>query len=154
MMIAADMIAPDQPLVLAADDALIAPTGRIFFTGRELACEMTGQCRLDPRFARQLIALALEWKGSLPVTSCCRSTIYNRQVGGHLQSLHVFDEPNHGALGACAIDIATPSAADAWLLARIAIGLRFSVGVPAGRFLHVDYRAGLGMLPAIFGYGK
>jgi uncharacterized protein YcbK (DUF882 family) len=127
-------------------------TGAALFTHRELACRSTGVVTLHPGFAEELVRLRVAWDRPMAVTSCCRSAAHNRTVGGHPRSLHVYDKPAHGLLGTAAIDIAMTDGARAWELARLAMTLGWSVGVPKSGFLHLDRRDFAGLPRGLFGY--
>jgi len=125
----------------------------ILFTDAELACKGTGVVKLAPGFPELLAMLRMRWGRPMVVTSCCRSAAYNAKVGGHPNSLHVYDNPVHPTGGTCAIDIAVADVVEARALGKLALDEGWSVGVPKGRFLHFDRRDLAGLPPGLFGYG-
>jgi hypothetical protein len=131
-----------------------APDGRILIPSSDLACPCCGGLTLAPGFADHLTALCLAWDKPVSVNSCCRCSKRNINVGGHARSLHVFDTPHWPTRGTCAIDLKTTNAQEAMKLMLCAADLGWSVGVPAGRFIHLDRREIGGLKPsALFGYG-
>lgn len=127
--------------------------GRTLFTHEELACPWTGRVVLDPAFEQALVDLRATFGRPMVVTSCCRSEGYNASLDNASPvSLHVWDQPNRGATGTCAIDVVRRDGAYARELAKVAFGQGWTVGV--GRtFMHLDYRRALGEVPVLFGYG-
>ena len=85
------------------------------------------------------------------VTSGCRSAIYNAQIKGHPNSLHVYDKPSHGAMGTSAIDIKRPGGGDLSHLCHMALLWGWSIGI-AKTFIHLDRRRDLGLEVRIFTY--
>lgn len=131
-------------------------TGAIpFFSESELKCKGSGELALDPRFAAALSFLRASWGKPLIPTSVCRSWAHNVEVGGHIRSLHLTDNPAHPTLGTCAADIAwrSWSRAERLAFARHAFKLGLSVGLHNG-FCHVDYRTVIGLPQAVFLYGE
>lgn len=124
----------------------------ILFTHAELADRQSGEVRLATGFAQHLAALRMTWGKPMAVTSCCRSFARNAAIGGHPNSLHVYDRPNHGLDGTAAIDIAMTDGHEARDLVALAIKQGWSVGVPKARFIHLDRRDLANLPPAIFGY--
>jgi len=136
-----------------AQTSLLGPDGRVLFAHHELACPATGKVVLAPRFADWLIELRLMFASPMVVTSCCRSAAHNRAIGGHRRSLHVYDEPYHPTGGTAAIDIAISDGVYAWMLAKTAMALGWSVGISARAFMHLDRRSRYTDLPpAHFAY--
>jgi len=131
--------------------------GARLFARHELACRATGEGKLAGGFGGLLIELRVAWDRPMKVLSCCRSKAHNDApismggVGGHLRSLHVYDQPPHGLDGCAAIDIAVADTHAAGLLAFLAWRMGWSVGVPRG-FLHLDRRDLAGLKQALFGY--
>ena len=80
-------------------------SGRVLFSTSELACPQTGEVHLADGFAKLLQVLRLDYGHPMKVGSCCRSASHNVAIGGHPNSLHVFDNPNRALKGAAAIDI-------------------------------------------------
>jgi hypothetical protein len=127
--------------------------GKTYFTDEELACPLTGEVRLDPDFAIHLLELRLKYARPMSVNSCCRSIVYNKEIGGHERSLHVYDKPFHNVRGTAAIDIRWPSSTfDQVDLLRLALEMGWSAGV-ARSFLHLDRRDIAGLPQTPFGYG-
>jgi len=118
----------------------IIDNGNILFTPEELYCKGSGDGVLAKGFSSHLKNLRLSYGRPMFVTSCCRSAKYNKDIGGHPRSLHVYDDPAHPTGGTCAIDIKRP--ADGVLLHRLislATGQGWSVGI-ADSFIHLDRR--------------
>ena len=85
------------------------------------------------------------------VNSCCRSRDHNKAVGGHPNSLHMYDAPSRPE-GAAAIDVAFANGADKMELAVLAWDSGWSIGF-ARTFLHLDRRTEvLGRDKTIFTY--
>lgn len=123
-----------------------------YFKNSELACKSTGVVKLDSAFRDNLIWLREQYNKPMIVNSCCRSAAYNKQVGGHPNSLHVYDTPHHGTKGTAAIDIHMPSGVDKAELIKLALAHGWSVGV-AKTYLHLDTRTDSAGLPqAVFPY--
>lgn len=114
--------------------------GNILFTAQELKCKGSGSLRLAIGFAEHLIELREAFGQSMRVLSCCRSTNYNKKVGGALKSFHIYDDPNLPAKGTCAIDIATPNIREKERLFHLAKSKGWSIGVYKN-FLHLDRRS-------------
>ena len=126
---------------------------QVLFSDDELRCKGTAKLRLDSRFEEALRSLRLLLDEPMKVNSCCRASSYNGQIGGHLKSLHICDDPQHpGQQGTMAIDIAVPSDIYRGKLARLALSTGWSVGVYQD-FLHLDRRVALSLPPVLF-YGK
>lgn len=112
-----------------------------YFTDDELRCKGSRMLKLAYGFRDKLNQLRFAWGRPLSINSCCRSTAYNKSVGGAPKSFHLFDAAN-GVDGTCAADISTVgwSGADRHKFAQLAMGMGWSIGV-AKTFLHVDRRA-------------
>lgn len=124
--------------------------GEIFFSAQELKCKGSGGLKLAIGFAANLIELREAFGQSMRVLSCCRSTHYNKKVGGALRSFHIYDDPNLPAKGTCAIDIATPNVIEKDRLFHLAKSKGWSIGVYKN-FLHLDRRSDyLDVKPVIF----
>lgn len=130
---------------------LIGADGRVLFTFNELKCQGTSVVRLARGFARALIELRQDLGLPMRVNSCCRSRDHNRVVGGHPNSLHVYDHPHHPTGGTCAIDIHCPDNEYAWKLARLAMERGWSVG-RGKTFVHLDRRRDFGLTDGFFTY--
>lgn len=128
-------------------------SGDILFARDELKCPVTGEVKLEPSFAHVLVEVRLKFGVAMSVTSCCRSKAYNEQIGGHPNSLHVWDEPHHAVGGTCAIDIAIPNSSYRYGLLRAAQWWGMSVGIGSS-FVHLDYRRAAGLEAAAFVYGR
>lgn len=127
-------------------------TGAVLFTHKELACKASGIVKLADGFADRLVMLRLAFGRPMFVTSCCRSALHNRNVGGHPKSLHVL-EGNHGLNGTAAIDIRVRDGVEARALTKLALSDGWSVGIPSSGFVHLDRRDLAGLPPSVFGYG-
>ncbi|MDP3533732.1 MAG: D-Ala-D-Ala carboxypeptidase family metallohydrolase [Alphaproteobacteria bacterium] len=124
--------------------------GAILFSAQELKCKGSGGIRLARGFAEHLIDLREAFGQPMRVLSCCRSTNYNKKVGGALKSFHIYDDPNLPANGTCAIDIATPNIIEKDRLFHLAKSKGWSIGVYKN-FLHLDRRSDyLDVNPLIF----
>ena len=119
-------------------------TGDMLFSMRELECKLSRTVKLDRRFQNALVKLRVAFDRPMSVNSCCRSWEHNKAEGGHIRSLHVYDEPFHDTRGAMAIDIRTPNSKYAYELCFLAMRHEWAVGYNAG-FLHLDRRVDLGM---------
>lgn len=133
-------------------DLLDPSTGAVLFSHKELACKQSGVVQLADGFMAKLVMLRLAFGRPMFVTSCCRSALHNRNVGGHPKSLHVL-EGNHGLNGTAAIDIRVRDGVEARSLVKLALQEGWSVGVPSAGFIHLDRRDLAGLPSAIFGYG-
>jgi len=130
---------------------ITSPTGQVYFARDELASPDTGEVRLASGFADALEALRAALGKPMIVTSCCRSTAHNRDVGGHSRSLHIYDDPHHGLGGCAAIDIAVTDSRYRAELVRLALTTGWSVGVGDG-FVHLDRRDLAGLPEVLFTY--
>jgi hypothetical protein len=122
-----------------------------YFSHKELACRSTGIVKLADGFLERLIQLREEYNRPMKVNSCCRSASYNRYVGGHPRSLHVYDYPAHETEGTCAIDIKMHTGFDKGELVNVAWRLGWSVGVHKS-FIHLDQRGLIGKTQTLFTY--
>ena len=122
-----------------------------YFPRDELADPVTGEIRLDYRFAVQYPFLRHCWGEPLLSNSVCRSAEHNE--GGHPRSLHLMENPVHPTEGTMAADVAWHD----WvterkkLFARMAWVLGWSVGLNPD-FCHVDRRADIGLSATVFVY--
>ncbi|MDP1724835.1 MAG: D-Ala-D-Ala carboxypeptidase family metallohydrolase [Alphaproteobacteria bacterium] len=124
--------------------------GDILFSAQELKCKGSGGIRLARGFADYLIELREAFAQSMRVLSCCRSTHYNKKVGGALRSFHIYDDLDLPANGTCAIDIATPNPVEKKRLFYLAKSKGWSIGVYKN-FLHLDRRSDYLLIkPVIF----
>jgi hypothetical protein len=124
--------------------------GDILFSAQELKCKGSGGLKLARGFANHLIELRESFGQSMNVLSCCRSTNYNKKVGGASKSFHIYDDSHLPAKGTCAIDIATPNVVEKDRLFRLAKSMGWSIGVYKN-FLHLDRRSDyLNVKPIIF----
>lgn len=122
------------------------------FTREELACRTTGGLVLAEGFAEKLLELRTTFNKPMPVTSCCRSSDYNKKIGGSLNSFHIYDSARYGFIGTCAIDIAIKDPTDKGDLMTMAWQLGWSIGVHKN-FLHLDRRIDYTELKqTMFGY--
>lgn len=125
-----------------------------FFQISELKCRC-GKCgtpEFHPTFVEGLDFLRKALHRPMQITSGARCAAYNKQVGGHPRSLHVWDEPQHeGQLGCMAVDVAFPANGYRGDLFALAWKLGFSIGWGRG-FLHLDRRQLLGLATTTFDY--
>lgn len=124
--------------------------GTVYFSEQELNCNGSGMYRLAPGFAEKLLALRLAWGKPMKITSACRSTEYNKQVGGSPNSWHICDHPDRD--GSCAVDVWIQDSAEKMKFMQLAAYLGFSVGVPKSNFIHIDRRSDYGEKQLVFGY--
>ena len=125
-----------------------------YFTHGELACHKTHKIKLAEGFGDKLVALRKEYGLIMPVTSGCRSKEYNRSIGGHYRSLHVYDEPHHQTGGCCAVDVRMEDGVVKGHLVATAWKMGWSIGVH-GNFVHLDMRSDYTDLPqAFFTYNR
>ena len=123
-----------------------------YFTIDELACRSSGGLVLADGFAEKLLQLRTHFNKPMPVTSCCRSSEYNRKIGGTPNSFHIYDAPRHGFIGTCAIDVTIKDPTDKGDLMSLAWNLGWSIGFHK-QFLHLDRRVDYTELQqAVFGY--
>jgi len=119
-----------------------------YFTENELKCKGSGGFKLAHGFAEAIDNLRAAWNKPLVVNSCCRSAQYNKKVGGHQKSLHVYDKPARDTGGTCAIDFREHSEE----FRRLAWDMGFSLGL-GNNFTHCDTRKEvLGMPQVKFHY--
>jgi hypothetical protein len=127
-----------------------------YFTYDEMACDHCGGAKLHPGFGEELDALREEFNRPMAVTSFCRCKVHNTNIGGHPESLHIFDLPAHalkGQKGTLAVDIATPDGEYRGALFALAWRRGWSIGWNAKkRFLHLDRRDFIGMPQTSFDY--
>ncbi len=110
------------------------------FTYGELACPATSKIILAQGFADRLVDLRKEFNRQMLVTSACRSKEYNRKIGGHYRSLHVYDLPSHPTGGCCAVDIKMVNGSTKGDLISLAWQSGWSIGIHRD-FLHLDRRS-------------
>ncbi len=126
-----------------------------YFTEKELACQGSGVILLDDRFAARLPALRAECGFPLIPTSVCRTPEHNEDVGGHLRSLHLTENPVHPTDGCMAADIYWElwSKEKKLKFAQLAWCLNWSVGLH-DIFIHIDRRKDIKLQQAVFVYGS
>lgn len=110
-----------------------------FFTFKELRCKESGIVSLAPNFATKLDILRATFGQPMIVNSCCRSLAYNKKIGGHVNSAHVFNHPARSFEGSYAIDIHALGGKYKADLVSNALLLGWSVGV-ADTYIHLDRR--------------
>jgi len=133
---------------------LKGPDGKVLFTHAELACKHCGNGILAPGFGDALVRLRTAFGQTMQINSACRCAFHNGNVGGHPKSLHVYDKPQHGTGGTCAVDVAMPDGRYGWLLLQTAMRLGWAVGINFKRnFIHLDRRMDYGIGTAtLFSY--
>lgn len=124
-----------------------------YFSEKELECRGSEEMYLAPGFLGMLVHLRTVWKEPMIVNSCCRSSEYNKAIGGHPKSLHLTDNTDRSIIGTMAIDISTADMKDhdIEVLHALAGDLGWSVG-RADTFIHLDARILLGRSRADFTY--
>ena len=125
------------------------------FTTAELACRCgCGLATFHDGFLVALESLRRAFDEPMSITSACRCTAHNEQIGGHPNSLHVGDREQHpGQKGALAVDVATPNGAYRGRLFATAWRLGWSIGWNARKgFLHLDRRIAVGLAQNSFDY--
>lgn len=129
---------------------MISFNGRVYFTESELRCKKTHVVKLGDGFAEQLLALRLVWNKPMHVTSACRSSEHNADVGGATRSYHIYDDDRGGCR---AIDLAV-APGDRKALTQLALSMGWAVGIPSNSrgFIHLDRRIDVGEEPNVFGY--
>lgn len=127
---------------------MISHEGKVLFTEAELRCRGSGQLKLLPGFAEALKDLRVAFDEPMKPISCCRSTDHNKASKGASNSFHICDNARGGA---CAIDVATPSAAYRTKLVKLALERGWSVGVKA-TMVHLDMRTLIGHPQVVFVY--
>jgi len=117
-----------------------------YFTDEELKCPHTGIVKLHPGFLEALNDLRIAFNKPMIVNSCCRSKEHNNIIGGHVRSLHVYDEPFHPINGCMAVDISTRgwSFKELSTFIELAENKGWSVGI-AKTFVHIDRRVDIGI---------
>jgi len=122
-----------------------------YFSDDELKDRLTGQIKLQAGFGEALDNLRTKLGQPMAVTSCCRSTEHNKNVGGHPTSLHLMDNPKWKT-ATLAIDIAIPNNPYRAQLVQIALNDGWSVGVGSS-FVHLDIRTEvLGLQQLLYWY--
>lgn len=119
----------------------------INFTPDEMMCKKSGGFKFHPEFALKLQLTRTACAFPFIVTSCCRSKEYNASLkNSSPKSLHVFDEPNRGAQGTCAIDLKITDSVRRAELLKIGLMYGFSFYYIGGNpnFIHLDLRTDLG----------
>lgn len=117
------------------------------FTPNELRCKRTGGYQFHPEFAKKLQLLRIACDFPIRPTSCCRSSAYNASLrNSSSKSLHVYDKPNRGAKGTCAIDIKETNSVRRAKLLKEALNLGFSFYYihKNPSLIHLDLRTDLG----------
>ncbi len=126
------------------------PAEFVNFTPDELKCPNTGGYAFHPGFPERLQQLRTMYDRPINVNSCCRSAAYNATLDNSSKnSLHVYDEPNRGAKGTCAIDVRISDSQDRHEFLKIALALGFSGYFIGGNSnnIHIDQRILLGEAP-------
>lgn len=108
------------------------------FTVEELQCPDSGIIQLCYGFDDELEALRTAYGEPMFINSACRDPEYNRRIGGHYRSLHMFENEYHGT-DTCAVDIIRPAGPELARLVKHALNLNWSVGI-ANTFIHLDQR--------------
>ena len=128
---------------------------QILFTFDELACPKARVALLANGFDYHLLRLRTAYGRAMRLTSACRSSVYNTSIGGHIRSLHVYDNSHWLGRdgGCCAVDVAIGPGPDRHDLVTLAYDLGWSVG-HASHFLHLDRRDMAGLEPSSFHYTR
>jgi len=123
-----------------------------YFTLEELGAEKKNQ--FHPGFIKHLDSLREAVGRPFVITSGARSAKYNKEIGGALSSLHIWDKPmRQGQRGCMAVDVAVTTPSFKVEVAMIALPLGWSVGVnDKKRFIHLDRRVDIGAKQALFSY--
>lgn len=124
------------------------------FYADEFWCKHCRQMKFHPGFIETLQMVRTQLALPMHPTSGCRCSFWNKEIGGHEHSLHIFDIPQHpGQQGTLAVDIATVDGFYRGMLFDIAWGHGFSIGWNAKRgFLHLDLRTLIGLPKTSFDY--
>lgn len=110
-----------------------------YFTDLELQSPDTLEYRLAPGFGERLDILREAYGSPIIINSGARSYNYNKLIGGHPKSLHVYDTPYHPTGGCCAVDIHMKDSVSRGKLLKDAYDLGFSLGIDTN-FIHIDDR--------------
>lgn len=126
-----------------------------YFSNAELADKETGIVKLAFGFGDRIDSLREAWEKPLLVNSCCRTADRNKRIGGHPQSLHVYDYPFHRTGGSCAIDFSLMKTNEEMeQFKQLALDMGFSVG-DERNCIHIDDRTRvIGLPQKRFFYGK
>lgn len=119
----------------------------INFTPDELACKASGGYAFHPEFALKLQLLRSACGFPFIPTSCCRSQAHNNSLNNSSpKSLHIFDVPQRGALGTCAIDLRITDSRQRAEFLKNALMYGFSLYYIRGNpnNIHIDLRTDLG----------
>lgn len=123
-----------------------------YFTFHELKCKSTGKGRWGGDFLLELDLLRNEWGSPIIVNSSARSYAYNKAIGGHPRSLHVYDKPYHDTGGTIAVDISMRHEDNKDLFVDLASSRNWSVLI-YDNFVHIDRRHTVLGLPKIIKLG-
>lgn len=123
-------------MTFSHQDGIVSSAGQVYFTPEELRCKGSGLLNLKEGFASALERFRTTWAKPMKVNSCCRSTAYNKKVGGAQKSYHICDDLRGGC---CAIDIAITNAEERAAFVQLALQHGWSVGVNKS-FIHIDRR--------------
>jgi hypothetical protein len=125
------------------------------FTAAEMACPLTGECKLQKGWIELLQQLRdhCGFPFRIVAGGGCRTREFNKNLKGAApNSFHLIDNPVYGT-DTCAVDIATKNNTERTLIEAHARGMGLSVIVyPA--HIHVDARTTFAGLPAFYGTGK
>lgn len=120
----------------------------VFFTIEELACKHCGQGKLAPGFGIKLLEFRIALDELMHLNSACRCKEHNTNEGGHLRSLHVYDEPHWPTEGTCAIDVRTHGMLEGYRGRIIDLARKLGWSIGYGRnFIHLDRRTDYTSLP-------
>ena len=119
------------------------------FTVAEMACPLTGECKLQEGWIELLQALRTRCGFPFRIVEGggCRTKAFNKTIKGAAKnSFHLIDNELYGT-DACAVDIATKNNSERTLIEFYAKEMGLSTIVyPA--HIHVDARTALAGLPA------
>lgn len=102
------------------------------FSRREMACKLSGECRMSPDFLDKLEKLRVAYGQPMPVNSGYRSPAHNKAVGGEKDSAHMLGR---------AVDIQVRGSLAYLLLVKSLEHGFTGIGVKQSgpsRFLHLD----------------
>ena len=124
------------------------------FTPIEMACRGTGRIVVTHGFMDRLMELRTKLGKPMHVTSGCRTTEHNNDIGGKERSFHICDDPlDRQQRGCLAVDVAATDGPYRGQLFAIAYNHGWTVGWNARRgFLHLDRRVDVGWMQTTFDY--
>lgn len=124
------------------------------FTPQEMACRGSGMLVVSIEFMDALQNLRNDLNKVIHVISGCRTTKYNKDIGGKSKSFHICDsDVERNQRGCLAVDVAVIEGPYRGDIFSLAWRREWTIGWNAKRgFLHLDQRVMVGWRQTTFDY--